>query len=199
VTLEPGSDKVGYYADAPNRLIGYLIDAVFLTLLSVVGAVVISVIFGPVVTIDQADGARITVDRGLALANAVLGTTISGVYFIGGWRWLLGSPGQRMLRMQIASEGDGGVVTYRQGFIRWLCIGLPLGVEASLSPMVAGSADTVLFLVLVVWYLVLLVSTARSPTKQGLQDRLAHTVVTKGARAVAWPEGADVERGAGVR
>ncbi len=199
MTFQPDFDKVRYYADAPNRLIGYLLDAVFLTFLSFAGAVVISIIFGPVVTIDQADGVRITVDRGLAFANAVLGTAINGVYFIGCWRWLEGSPGQRLLRLRIATEGDGGTVTYTRGFMRWLCIGLPLGVEASLSPFVAGSADAMLLLVLMVWYLVLLVSTARSPTKQGLQDRVAHTVVTKGARAVQWTEGSDVERGAFVR
>ena len=78
-------------------------------------------------------------------------------------------------------------------------IGLPLCIEASLTPLIAGSADALLILALFVWYVFLLVSTARNPAKQGLHDRLAHTVVTKVARAVPWAERADREQGAVVR
>jgi uncharacterized RDD family membrane protein YckC len=36
-----------------------------------------------------------------------------------------------------------------------------------------------------VWAIVLLITTAQSPTKQGLHDRYAKSVVVKAARAVA--------------
>lgn len=194
------SREVGlYYADVPNRLVGYLLDIVILTILSFVGAVIISVIFGPVVTIDVSADPRVGVDQGLALLNGALGTIISAVYFVGSWRRFRGSPGQRLLRMEIGAEADGVTITYRQGVVRWLLIGLPLSLEASLTPVISGSADALLILVLLVWYLVLLVGTARNPAKQGLHDRLAHTAVTKMARAVPWAGGTDLEQGAVVR
>jgi hypothetical protein len=199
VTLKPDRTLDRYFADAPNRVIGFLVDTIILTILSLAGAVVISAAQGPVVTIDLAADPPVSVDRGLALANAAFGTVISAVYFIGTWRRLRGSPGHRALHMQIGAEVDGSAVTYGQGVVRWLFIGLPLGVEASLTALLSGLADLLLLLALLAWYLLLLVSTARSPTKQGLHDRLAHTVVTKLARSVTWAEGLDRQRGAGVR
>jgi RDD family len=196
----PASRDVGlYYADVPNRLVGYLVDAVFLTILAFVGAVIISVVFGPVVTIDASADPTVSLDEGLALLNGALGIIISAVYFIGTWRRLRGSPGQRLLRMEIGAETDGAAITYRQGVVRWLLIGLPLCLEAALVPVISGSVDALLILALAAWYVVLLVSTARDPAKQGLHDRLAHTAVTKVARAVPWAGGPDVEQGAVVR
>jgi RDD family protein len=199
VTLQGSPDVGRYYADVPNRLVGYLVDIVFLTILSFVGAVIISVLFGPVVTIDLSTDPRVSLDQGLALLNGALGTVVSAVYFIGTWRRLRGSPGHRLLRMRIGAEADGGVVTYRQGVVRWLLIGLPLCLEASLTPVISGSADALLILALLAWYVVLLVGTARNPEKQGLHDRLAHTVVTKVGRVVPWAGEPDLERGAVVR
>ena len=198
-TLHASRDIGLYYADVPNRLVGYLVDVVVLTILSFLGAVVISVIFGPVVTIDVSADPRVSLDKGLALLNGALGTIISAVYFIGTWRRLRGSPGQRLLRMEIGAEADGAAITYRQGVVRWLLIGLPLSVEAALTPVISGSVDALLILALLVWYVVLLVSMARSPAKQGLHDRLAHTAVTKAALAVPWAGVPDLEQGAVVR
>lgn len=199
VTLHTSRDVGLCYADVPNRLVGYLVDAIFLTILAFVGAVIISVVFGPVVTIDASADPTVSLDQGLALLNGALGTIISAAYFIGTWRRLRGSPGQRLLRMEIGAEADGATITYRQGVIRWLLVGLPLCLEAALVPVVSGSVDALLILSLIVWYVVLLVSTARNPAKQGLHDRLAHTVVTKAARAVPWAGGSDLEQAAIVR
>jgi uncharacterized RDD family membrane protein YckC len=189
---EIGHGSSWYYADVPNRLVGYLLDAIILTILSLVGAVIISVLFGPVVTLQTTGEASVSVDRGLAFANAGLGSAISAVYFIGSWRRLGGSPGQRLLRMRVWTyAGAGRPVTIGQGVIRWLFIGLPLALEATLSVALSGRADTVLLLVLLAWYLVLLVSTARSPTKRGIHDRAARTVVTKAGRVAPLAEVAE--------
>ena len=117
---------------------------------------------------------------------------------IGAWRRFRGSPGQRLLRMEIGTETGGLPVAHRQGAVRWLLIGLPLCVEASLTQLISGVVDALLILVLFAWYVFLLVSTARNPKKQGLHDRLAHTVVTKEARAVASAENPESETGAVV-
>ncbi len=196
----PTSPDVGrYYADVPNRLVGFLVDLLILTILAFVGAVTISVLFGPVVRIDLSTDPRVELNQGLALMNGALSTIISAVYFIGTWRRLRGSPGHRLLRMRIGAEADGLPITYRQGVVRWLLIGLPLCLEASLTPVITGSADALLILALLVWYVVLLISAARNPAKQGLHDRLAHTVVTKVGRVVPWAEEADLGQGSVVR
>lgn len=172
-----------YYADVPNRLIAYLIDAIILTLLSFVGAVAISVIFGPVVTFNLTAEPHVSVNTGLAFANVGLSTAISVVYFVLSWRRNAGSPGQRLLRMRLWPASGEGSITLRQGIIRWLFVGLPLGVEASISVALAGQAETVLLLSLAIWYVILLVSTARDPLKRGFHDRVAGTLVTKEARS----------------
>jgi len=41
-------------------------------------------------------------------------------------------------------------------------------------------------LVVLAWYALLLVTTARSSTKQGVHDRVARTVVVKAASPVHW-------------
>lgn len=199
MTVPPRLTLSRSYADAPNRVIGYLVDAVFLTMLSIVGAIVISVVFGPVVSVDATPDLIITFDRQLALANALLGTAISLAYFVGSWRYLAGSPGQRLLRMRIGTEADGGTVTLGRGAIRWLFIGLPLGIEAIVSILVTGLGDTLLLFALTLWYLVLLISTARNPRKQGFHDRAAKTVVTKVAGVVPWADHETQERDAVVR
>ena len=48
------------------------------------------------------------------------------------------------------------------------------------------AGDLLFDLPVVAWYAVLLVSVARSPTKQGLHDRAAGTAVVKQARLVSW-------------
>ena len=78
-------------------------------------------------------------------------------------------------------------------------MGLPISLEASITPVVSGTLDTLVVLALVVWYLYLLVSAARHPRKQGLHDRVAHTVVTKVGQVVPWPAPTDPELDAVVR
>jgi uncharacterized RDD family membrane protein YckC len=190
--MQAGPDMGRYYADVPNRLVGYLIDVSFLTVLSFVGAVIISVIFGPVVKIDLSSDPHVTIDQGLAVLNAIVSTAISAAYFIGTWRRFRGSPGQRLLRMEMGTE-DGASLTYGNGAIRWLMIGLPLCLEASLTPFVSGSVDALLILSVLVWDLCLLISTARNPMKRGWHDRLAGTFVTKLALAVASADTSDPE------
>lgn len=172
-----------FYADVPNRLIGYLVDAILLTVLAFVGAVALSLLFGPVVTIDLNADPNVSVDTGLAFADAVLSTVIGAVYFAGSWMRFRGSPGHRLLGMRIGGE-DGERISLRQGLMRWAFIGLPLGAQAMASLALDGLVDAVLLLVLFVWYLVLAIGTARDPRKQGLHDRVAGTVVTKAASPV---------------
>ena len=188
--MTTGSDpgRARAFADAPGRLVAYLVDAVFLSCLSFVGAVVISLLFGPAVTIDLGGDPQVVVDRGLALANAALGTVISVVYFVGCWRAFGGSLGQRLLRLRIEGSGTAERVPVKRWLIRWAFIGLPIAIEGFLTPFVAGSVIVLVVLAGVIWYAFLTASIARSATKQGWHDRVARTVVIRMVRLVPEPD-----------
>jgi uncharacterized RDD family membrane protein YckC len=194
------NDRVAwFYADVPARLIGYVLDAAFLSIAVFVGAVLISLLFGPVVTFDSAADPPVRVDAGLAIADACLATVVSATYFVFTWRRFGGSPGQLLLGMRIWVEDHGFPISTGQCFVRWLFIGLPMGVQAVAAVALPGKGDALLIVALLAWYVVLLVSTARSPVKQGLHDRAARTVVTKIALEASWAGAAHRNGGSRVR
>jgi uncharacterized RDD family membrane protein YckC len=192
-TAEPArSEQARVYADVPNRLLGYLIDSVAVTVLAFVGAVVLSLLAGPVVTFDLNADPTVDVDTGLAFANAVLTTAIGAAYFVVGWSRFGGTLGLRLLRMRIAAE-DGGHVTLGAATVRWAFVALPFGVNAMAAIALEGVIDVLLLVALAAWFLFLAIATARDERKQGPHDRVAHTVVTKAAQAApALAAGGDV-------
>jgi uncharacterized RDD family membrane protein YckC len=171
------------YADAPNRLVAYVLDAIVLTILVFAVSVVVSVAFGPVIEFDSDGSTPIDVNRGLAVVDAIAATLISLVYFVGAWRWLRGTPGQRVLDLRL-SDDQGAALSIRRGILRWLFIGVPAGIAAVLIAVLPGFGDLIVDLAVLVWYALLLASIARSSTKQGWHDRVAASVVVKPVRLV---------------
>lgn len=180
-TTLPAGQESSAYADAPNRLVAFAIDAVILTVLVFLTSVLVSVVFGPVVELDSDGSSPLEVDQGLAVVDATIATLVSLVYFVGTWRWLRGSPGQRSLGMRLTNE-LGDALTLSRGVFRWLPIGLPLGIAAVLIAVLPGLGDLLVDLVVLIWYALLLSTIAGSRTKQGWHDRLAGSVVVKRAR-----------------
>ena len=178
-----------YYADAPNRTVALLVDLILLTVAVFVAATVVSVLVGPAVKFNTAAstvGDAVTLDRGIATVDALLSLLISAAYFAGTWVVLGASPGQRLLGMQVGAESDGATLTTGQALVRWGLLGAPFGVSALLTTAFPGLGHTLFDLAVVAWYALLLVTTSRSPTKQGLHDRVAKTVVAKEASPVRW-------------
>lgn len=171
------SRQTSVYADVPNRLIAFLIDAVVLSALLFLAAILMSAIFHAVVRIDP--GPKLTVNRGMAIADAVVGTAIGAVYFAGSWVLWRGTPGQRLLRMRLAPVDGTDRISLVDAVRRWLVVGAPIGVAGILIAAAGGIADAVIELALFVWGVIVLVSTARDPMKRGLQDRFAKTVLQK--------------------
>ena len=172
------------YADVPNRLVALAIDAVLLSAIVLVGAIAVSLTVGPVVRIE---GSSIAVDREIAVVDALLSTLLGALYFAGSWVRFGATPGQRLLGIRVVRASDGRPVTLTAALVRWLLLAAPLGVASVLTTaVVAGRAEALVDLALVVWYVALLVSTARSPVARGLHDRSAGTAVTRPARRVEW-------------
>lgn len=164
-----------YYADVPNRIIAYIIDAIVIFIINFIVLLIVGGALGATNQFGQ-------VNVGILLVVAIIGLAIGAAYFIYTWTAMRGTPGMKVLGMQIGHEQDGRSITYQQGFIRWLLLGAPLGIAQLLNPF--PGLGILLSLASIVWLIVLLVTTAQSPTKQGLHDRYAHTMVVKAARAV---------------
>jgi uncharacterized RDD family membrane protein YckC len=170
------------YADVPNRAIAYIIDAIILFVINVVIGIVLGGILGPTVSIDFETG-QVTTNWGSAVVSAIVSTLITGLYFVYTWTSMRGSPGQRMLGMQVGNASDGATITMDQAIRRWIFLGAPFGIASALAG--AGGLGLIIGLAGLAYFIYLLVSTAQSPTKQGFHDKQANTVVVKAARSVA--------------
>jgi uncharacterized RDD family membrane protein YckC len=171
-----------YYADVPNRVIAYIIDIIILAIIGFIVTAIVVAIFGGVETVNT--GGR-SINFGSLFVAAVLNLIVGAAYFIYLWSAMRGTVGMKVLGLQIGDEHDGRSITYQQGFIRWLIIGIP-GILSTFSGYLgAGGLGFLLSLVGIIWLIALLVSIAQSPTKQGYQDRYAHTIMVKAARQAA--------------
>lgn len=187
---QPVAGASGFvYADVPNRAIAYIIDAIILFVINIIVSIVIGAILGPATRVNFNSNATdlgnlVTADVNYAtvLVTALVSTAINGVYFVWTWTQMRGSLGQKLLSMQVGNEGDGKTLTTNQAVTRWIFLGAPFGIAGALNPIPA--LGIIIALAALAWFIALLVTTAQSPTKQGLHDRYAHTMVVKAARTV---------------
>jgi uncharacterized RDD family membrane protein YckC len=166
-----------YYADVPNRAIAYIIDAI---LLGIVNLLVIAILGGILGGVSDLTGG---INYTALIVASLVALAIDAAYFIYTWTQMRGTIGMRLLGMQIGNETDGATLTTNQAVTRWVLLGAPFGIAQLLNPIPA--LGLIIFLAGVIWFIALLVTTAQSPTKQGLHDRYAHTVVVKAGRAAA--------------
>jgi uncharacterized RDD family membrane protein YckC len=174
-----------YYADVPNRTIAYIIDAIILGIINLIVAGVLGLIGLNSFSVNT--GATtinnlLTYNPVVGLIQALIFAAISGAYFIYTWTEMRGSVGQRALGMQVGNASDGKTLTMDQAIKRWIALGAPFGIAQALNPL--PGLGMLIGLAAFVWFIALLVTTAQSPTKQGLHDQYAGTVVVKAARAV---------------
>jgi uncharacterized RDD family membrane protein YckC len=174
-----------YYGDVPNRAIAYIIDAIILGVLNLVVGAILAAIGLKAFTVDvnaTSISGLLSYNPIVGLLQAVIFAAISGAYFIYTWTTMRGSPGQKILGMQVGNAADGATLTTEQAVRRWLALGAPFGIAQALNPL--PGLGILIGLAAFVWFIALLITTAQSPTKQGLHDQFANTVVVKAARAV---------------
>ncbi len=174
----------GYvYADVPNRTIDYIIDVIILAIVGILVAIVLGSIGLASVNlnVNSPNFGEYNVLAGLIAA--LISTAINGAYFIYTWTTMRASPGQKVLGMQVGNAADGATLTTEQAIKRWIALGAPFGIAQALNPL--PGLGLIIGLAALGWFIALLVTTAQSPTKQGLHDQYASTVVVKSARAVA--------------
>ncbi len=168
------------YADVPNRAIAYIIDAI---IVGIVVAIVNSIVGGigfHAVTIDPTTLA-VSINFVGLIISAIVGAAISAAYFIYTWTSMRATIGMRILGMQIGNAGDGKTLTMDQAVRRWLVIAAP-GLLSQVL-IVVPLIGLLLAILSFFWFIYLIWTTAKSPTKQGFHDVFASTQVVKAARS----------------
>ena len=87
----------------------------------------------------------------------------------------LGGEGYPLL-LQSGETFEGRPLQFGPAMVRWALLGYPLSL-ANAVPALFGAASLLGFM----WYVVLLISTITSDTKQGIHDRVAGTAVVQPA------------------
>jgi uncharacterized RDD family membrane protein YckC len=117
--------------------------------------------------------------RATFVGTTIFGLAIQAAYFL--WFWTGGrraTPGQRVFNVQVGNAFDGQPLSMTQAMARWLAMGWWLNLLLILpffGLAVAAYAASV------VWWIVLVISVALSPTRQGLHDRIARSALVRPA------------------
>jgi uncharacterized RDD family membrane protein YckC len=121
------------YADVPNRVIAYIIDAVLVAIVIVIiGAILAAV---GLATSSLTAAAVVQIDYVATIILGLIGLAISGAYFIYMWTTARATIGMKALGLQIGNAGDGATITMEQGVRRYLALATPSILVQVLSPV----------------------------------------------------------------
>ncbi|MCI0582528.1 MAG: RDD family protein [Chloroflexi bacterium] len=170
------------FADVPNRFIALIIDIVILAIINLVVTVVVGAILGPQYDVKVEDNFNVSVTTNFLSAGVtvVANLAVSAGYWIYTWTAMRGSPGLKVLGMQVGNYPDGASLTQSQAIRRWVALGGPLPLVQSLNQL--PGIGVLIGIGTVAYFLYLVYTTATSPTKQGFHDKFANSVVVKAAR-----------------
>jgi uncharacterized RDD family membrane protein YckC len=166
------------YGDVLNRSVAYIIDVILIGILNF-----IVFMFLGVFLLAGGDVVNVGTNWFFIIVTSLIGLAISGAYFIGLWTRRRATIGMSVLALQVGNESNGATLTTQQAVIRWLLLGAAFTIAQAFTPV--GFLSAIVGLAAFVWFLALLYTTWSSPTKQGLHDRYAHTMVVKTVRTVA--------------
>lgn len=156
------------FASTSRRFVAYVLDYVLLLIaVAILGGVAIAVL-GVDTRRDQAT---------ISAAFSILLVALSFLYFVLFWTSRRPSTlGMRAMKVQIGTAFEGRPLEFGPAILRWALLGFPL-LLGNVIPSIANAASLILF----IWYIVLLISTIASDTKQGLHDQAAHSAVVQPA------------------
>jgi uncharacterized RDD family membrane protein YckC len=170
------------YAGVVPRFVAWLVDVIILGVIGfLISVPAYIVVFGNVDWSQQFN--RVGFGGGFNdqafwipfLVASLISLAIQLLYYVllwtSGWQATLG---MKLLGLQVANAADGRILSKGQGVRRWLGLGYWLSL-LTFIPVLAGFA----WLIELIWYLVILFSTGFSPTKQGVHDKLASSVVVQ--------------------
>jgi uncharacterized RDD family membrane protein YckC len=164
-----------FYADVPNRAIAFIIDYIlFLVGITIIGVVAVAIL-------GTNTGGITSATTGSQLLQTIVGYALVAGYFMFLWTSRRATFGMSLLGLQVGHESDGRTMDMRQAGIRIAAMFGPAFIASLLSSF-ALSLGSIASLVSLIWFIALVYTTAKSPTKQGLHDQYAHSMVVKAAR-----------------
>jgi uncharacterized RDD family membrane protein YckC len=163
------------FSDTPSRIAAYFLDSLLLSaIVSIPPA-----FFGFYDYTYTGSPYPEPISRESFMALTLFSFAASAVYFL--WFWTggrRGTPGQRVFGIQVANAFDGRPLTVTQAVERWLAMGWWIGILIVLPVFAVAIASYAVF---GLWWVVLLISMIRSPTKQGIHDRFARSALVRPA------------------
>jgi len=168
------------YADVPNRAIAYIIDVILVGIIIAVVAGILSGMGLAPATVNA--DLTVNVNYVASFIIAVIGLVLSAAYFIYTWTSMRATIGMKILGMQIGNAGDGKTLTMDQAIRRYFVLAAP-GILAQVFQPIP-LLGFVIGLAAFAWFIYLIYTTAKSPTKQGFHDVFANTQVVKALKAV---------------
>ena len=164
------------YADVPSRIFAYIIDAIIMA----VAFGILYAIFGSLFFASAVGGFGLLSFVWFVILLLIYAAG-SAIYFIYTWTKMRGSPGMRVLGLEVLNAADGAALTQPQAIRRWLFLFGPF-VLGQAAAFMLGGLGTILSLVLFGYVVYLLYTAANSPTRQGFHDVQSATVVVKVGR-----------------
>ena len=157
------------FASTSRRFVALVLDNILLAIVSSVIAGIAAVALG----IET----RGTDSTTLSAVFGIVYVTVSFLYFVLIWTSRRpATPGMRAMKIQIGTAFEGRPLQFGPAVVRWALLGYPLSL-ANAVPAIFSVASLVGF----VWYVVLLITTIASDTRQGIHDRVAGTAVVQPA------------------
>jgi uncharacterized RDD family membrane protein YckC len=157
------------FADTTSRVVAFIIDSIILFFGITIIAAILGLVAATTVT-DTSVSARVGGPIG-SIVYALLGLA----YFVGSWTGgRRATIGQRVMNIQVGNAFDGRALSLEQAVRRWLALGAWIGILGVVPSLVSLSG-----LIELLWVVILLITTATSPTKQGLHDRFANTALVR--------------------
>jgi uncharacterized RDD family membrane protein YckC len=165
------------FADTTSRFVAYLID---FFILGIIGSIIAGVLgFGETTVTRSGNTTFSNTSYSAGPGFYLVLTILSFAYFVFFWTGgRRATPGQQVFRLQVGNAFDGAGLNPTQAVSRWFALGNILWLFA-VVPGLAGLAS----LVQIIWEITLLVTTVRSPTKQGLHDKFANSAMVRPAGA----------------
>ena len=166
--LVPGARGL-IYAGVIPRTVAWFLDSFLIALTSLV---VLGILIAIIVGSPQQEAGR-PGDAALSVIAWIGIVVIATVYFMGFWTGpRRATPGMRLLKLQVGFVATGEPLTVRQAAIRVVALGIPLWPLIAV-PQIGVISGTLLL----VWPVVLLVSTAVNARRRGIHDRAAWSAV----------------------
>ena len=166
-------------ADVPDRIIAWIIDAIIVSIAGYIVALITTSILGDNFLGILGLASFHTASFISVIVAVVVMLAVTAGYFWYMWTQMGGATvGMKVMKLSVRDATSGGAISQNQALMRWALLVAPIAVYWGLYGW--NILTWVVWLLVVVWEIYLLVTTAQSPTRQGLHDKYVNTVVAKG-------------------